>query len=261
MSRRPAPLARLVAVALAASTLACAGFGGGADADTRKRQARAHYNIGADYIQKGHLELGLRELLIAERFDPRDAEIQDLLGITYYQKGKVAEGEGHLRRAIELSPDSHEARFNLAVLLLRQERWAECIEQSARLIDDPTFVAPWRALSNRGWCEYKSGKVAEGRRLLELARDYESKDSTTLLNLGILEADQGNRRQAIALFEQVLSLQPGSSLESEVNYRLGEQYAALGERERAVGHLTAALTKMPGGPWGKKSEESLRRLR
>jgi tetratricopeptide (TPR) repeat protein len=81
------------------------------------------------------------------------------------------------------------------------------------------------------------------------------------LNLGILEADQGNRRQAIALFEQVLSLRPGPSAEAEVNYRLGEIYASLGERERAVGHLTAAVEKAPNGPWGRKSEESLKRLR
>jgi type IV pilus assembly protein PilF len=261
MSRIASPLARVVAVALAASTLGCAAFGGGEEAETRRHQARAHYDLGADHIQKGHLELGLRELLIAERFDPRDAKIQGTLGVAYWKKGKVAEGEDHLRRAIGLSPDFHEARFNLTVLLLKQGRWAECIDQSARLVDDPTFAAPWRALTTRGWCEYKSGNVAEARRLLELSRDYDSKDSTTLLNLGILEGDQGNRRQAIALFEQVLSLRPGSSLEAEANYRLGELYAALGERERAVGHLTAALTKTPGGPWGKKSEESLRRLR
>ena len=254
--------ARLAAALLVCSTsVGCASLGGGQDAEARKRQARAHYDIGADHIQKGHLELGLRELLIAERFDPRDEKIQNSLGVTYYQKGKVSLGEAHLRRAVELRPDFQEARFNLAVLLLKEERWPECIEESSRLIDDPTFVAPWRALSTRGWCEYKAGRVEEARRLLELSRDYESKDSTTLLNLGILEADQGNRRQAIALFEQVLTLKPGASAEAEVNYRLGELYVALGERERAVGYLTAALTKMPGGPWGRKSEETLKRMR
>ena len=77
----------------------------------------------------------------------------------------------------------------------------------------------------------------------------------------ILEADQGNRRQAVALFQQVLSLRPGTGPEAEANYRLGELYASLGERERAVSHLTAALEKAPGGPWGTKSEESLQRLR
>jgi len=261
MSRSPSTLARLVAAALAVSALGCASLGGGEAAETRKRQARAHYDLGADHIKNGHLELGLRELLIAERFDPRDAKIQATLGVTYYQKGKVAEAEARLRRAIKLDSDFHEARFNLTVLLSKESRWAECARESAWLVDDPTFVAPWRALTAQGWCEYKAGKVAEGRHLLELSRDYDSKDSTTLLNLGILEADQGNRRQAVALFEQVLALKPGAAVEAEANYRLGELFVALGQRRRGATHLAAALEKSPDGPWGRKSEETLKRLR
>jgi type IV pilus assembly protein PilF len=232
-----------------------------AEAELRQRQARSHYDLAMDHIQNGRVELGLRELLAAERLDPRDENIQNMLGITYYQKGRVADGERHLLHALEMQPDYHEARFNLTVLLLRESRWKECIEQSQQLFDDPTFVAPWRALTTRGWCEYKSGNVDEARRLLQLSRDYDSGDWSTLLNLGILEADQGNRKQAIALFQQVLSLRPGTGPEAEANYRLGELFASLGEKERAASHLAAALEKAPNGPWGRKSEESLQRLR
>jgi Tfp pilus assembly protein PilF len=258
---RAASAGRILAGAVLATSLGCASISGDDEAELRKRRARSHYDIGIDHLQKGQTELGLRQLLTAERLDPRSEQIQNSLGVTYYQKGKVAEGERHLRRALALRPDYHDARFNLTVLLVREERWAECIAESKRLFDDPTFVAPWRALTTRGWCEYRSGNVAEARRLLELSRDYDAGDWPTLLNLGILEADQGNRRQAIALFEQVLSLGPGPSAEAEVNYRLGELYAALGERGRAVSHLTAAVQKAPNGPWGRKSEESLKRLR
>jgi len=65
----------------------------------------------------------------------------------------------------------------------------------------------------------------------------------------------------VALFEQVLALRPGASAEAEANYRLGELYTALGDRKRAASHLEAAVEKAPNGPWGKKSEESLKRLR
>ena len=239
----------------------CAGCATTADGDMRKRQARSHLDLGLDHLQKGRVELGLRELLTAERFDPRDARIQERLGMTYYQKGRAPEAERHLRRALELSPDYHDARYNLAVLLLSEERFAECIAESQRLFDDPTFVAPWTALTTRGWCEYKSGRVAEARRLLELSHDYDSGYWPTLLNLGTLEADEGNRGRAVALLEQVLALRPGPSAEAEANYRLGELYVALGERDRAVNHLAAAVQRSPNGPWGKKSEESLKRLR
>jgi tetratricopeptide (TPR) repeat protein len=103
--------------------------------------------------------------------------------------------------------------------------------------------------------------VEEARRLLELSRDYDDGDWPTLLNLGILEADQGNRRQAIALLQRVLKLRPGANAEAEANYRLGELYVALGERGRAMTHLTAARERSPGGPWGRKSDAYLKRLR
>ena len=260
---RPAAALRalLPALALVAGSLGCATGSGRAEADLRQRQARSQYDIALDHLQRGQTELGLRTLLDAERLDSRDERIQNSLGVTYYQKGRVAEGERHLRRAIQLRPDYHEARYNLSVLLLREGRFDECIAESQRLFDDPTFVAPWRALTTRGWCEYKSGRVAEARRLLELSRDYDARDWSTLLNLGILEADQGNRRQAVALFEQVLTLDPGPGAEAEANYRLGELYASLGQRKRAASHLAAAIEKTPNGPWGRKSEERLKQLR
>jgi Tfp pilus assembly protein PilF len=250
-----------LAAALAAASLGCATSYDSVEAEQNRRRARSHYDLGLDHIQNGRRELGLRELLAAEKLDPRDAEIQSQLGVTYYQKARRVEGEQHLRRALELKPEYHEARFNLTVLLLQEGRWQECATESATLFDDPTFVAPWRALGTRGWCEYKLGRVDQARELLLLAREYDTKDWSTLLNLGILEADQGNRRVAIELFEKVLVLRPSSGTEAEVNFRLGELYAAQGERKRAVSHLQAAAQKAPNGPWAKKSEDTLKRLR
>jgi len=246
---------------LVAASLGCATAAGSKAADQNRRRARSHYDIGVDHLHHGRRELGLRELLAAERLDPRDPEIQNLLGVAFYQKERRVEGEQHLRRALELRPDYHDARFNLAVLLLQEQRWQECATESAALFDDPTFVAPWRALGTRGWCEYKLGRIEQARDLLRLARDYDAKDWSTALNLGILEADQGNRRHAIELFETVLATSPSASAAAETNYRLGELYAAQGERERAVRHLRAAVEKAPNGPWGKKSEDTLKRLR
>ncbi len=73
--------------------------------------------------------------------------------------------------------------------------------------------------------------------------------------------EEGRRLEAVALFQKVLAREPGPEARSEANYRLGEIYIALGERERAVGHLMAAVADAPGGRWGIKSEEYLQLLR
>ncbi len=251
----------MASVLLLAGPLGCATSSPKEDADLRTKRARVHFNLAVDHIEKGRIELGLRELLIAEQFDPGNPRIHHALGAAYLRKEKVAEAEQHLLRALEIRPDYQDARFNLSSLYLLLERYEECLEHSEILFDDPTFVSPWRALTNRGWAVYKLGRIAEARRDLERSREYKPGYWPTLLNLGILESEQGRKLEAIRFYTRLLELRPGPSAEAEVNYRLGEIFVALGKRERAVGYLRTAVMKAPSGRWGRKSEEYLKLLR
>ena len=76
----------------------------------------------------------------------------------------------------------------------------------------------------------------------------------------VKKAKQQIRKAKVAGAE-LLELRPGPSATSETNYRLAEIYISLGKRDRAVGHLLAAVKKAPEGRWGKKSEEYLKVLR
>jgi len=225
------------------------------------KRANSHFNIAVDHQDNGRVELALRELLTAYRLDKQNPRINHGLGITYLQKGKEAEAERYMKEALVIRPDYQDARYNLCTLYMRQGRNKECIAQSKILYDDPTFTKPWRALTNWGWCAYKLGDVDEARRQLTFAHDYNSRYWPTLLNLGILEAEQGNKMEAIGYFEQVLAFEPDASTTAEVNYRLGEIYESMGKRRQALEVLRTAVVKAPTDPWGKKSEEYMKRLR
>ncbi len=241
--------------------LACATSAPMQDENIDIKRARSHFNLAVDHVNKGRIEMGLRELLTAERLDPGNPRIHHGLGAAYLRKDRIEEAEEHLLRALEIRPDYQDARFNLSSLYLLVGRYEDSIAQSEILYDDPTFVAPWRAITNRGWAIYKLGRVAEGRRDLERSLEFRPGYWPTLLNLGILEAEQGRKREAVRFYTRVLELEPGPSAEAEVNYRLGEIFVSLGKRERAVGHLTTAVMKAPSGRWGRKSEEYLKLLR
>jgi type IV pilus assembly protein PilF len=251
----------LTALAIAVLASGCATGGRLAAEQADAKRARSHYDIGSDHVRNGRIELGLREFLAAASLAPRNAEYQHMVGMTYLRKEHYAEAEKHLRRALELAPDYHEARFNLSSLLIGVGRFEEALAEAQRLYDDPTFPGPWRALSNRGWAEYKLDRVAAARETFALARKFSPGYWPALLNLGILESEQGRRPEAIQLFEAVLAQRPGPSAEAEANFRLGEIYVSLGKRGRAVEHLTAAVVKAPSGQWGKRSEETLKLLR
>ena len=225
------------------------------------RRSESHFNIAADHMENGRVELALRELLLAEAQDPRNARIEHAIGVAYLRKGKLADAERHMLKALEISPDYQDARHNLAALYLNQKRYAECIEEAKLLYDDATFVSPWRALTLWGWAAYQLGDVKEARSHLEYARDQNPRYWPALLDLGILEAEHGDREEAIRYFERVIALDPGPSATAEASYRLAQIYVSIGKREQAVAHLTTAVVKAPSDPWGKRSEAYLRTLR
>lgn len=257
--------ARKLIVALASTALAlgCATGGSDAEKESIAQRARSHYDIGTDHVRTGQIEMALREYLAAASLEPLNPDYQLAVGLAYVRKQRYPEAEQHLKRAIEIAPDFHDARFNLSSLLIAMNRFDEARAEAQHLFDDPTFPAPWRALSNRGWAEYRLGRVDEARETFALARKFNPVYAPALLNLGILEAEQGRRPEAIQLFEALIAQRPAPSPEvvAEANFRLGEIYVSLGKRNRAVEYLTAAVVKAPSGPWGRKSEQALKLLR
>jgi len=238
--------------------------------EERFRRALAHRDLGADHLQHGDNALALRELLIAEEINPKDPSVQSGLAEAYRRQGHYPEAEKHLVRCIELAtrngPTGQRstiqlARMNLSSLYVQMERYPESIEQSKLLANDPTFPAPWIALSNQGWAEYKLGRVDQARQTLGLALQYKDDYWRSLLNLGILEAETGHKAEALPLFSRALKQKPGPLAEAEINYRIAEIYVSMGERDRALRHLTAAVQTKPSGEWGKRSEDYLKALR
>jgi Tfp pilus assembly protein PilF len=255
-----------IAGALAALLLVSAGAGcatsrPGAEKERDLRRAQSHYELGVDHLANGRPELALRELLLAQRMRPDDPPTHFQLANAYISKGVMDRAEAELVRALEIFPEYHDARLNLSTLYLQQERWQEARTQTGILLDDPTFPAPWRAHSNQGWAELNLGQSAEARRSLEAARDYNPRYWPALLNLGILEQQAGHHLEAIELFQRMLELDPDRHAEAEANYRIAEIYISLGKRERALGHLMAAVAETPEGEWGRRSEEYLKLLR
>jgi tetratricopeptide (TPR) repeat protein len=176
-------------------------------------------------------------------------------------RGKPVEAEQHYLRTLEVEPTYHEARLNLSILYTQLDRYEESLTHTSILVGDATFPGPWRALAYKGLAEYRLGQVEEARRTLELGFDYRDDYWPTLLYLGILEVEGGQRLEGLSLFRQILEQEPGLEVQAQANYRIGEIFIALGKRERAIVHLRAAVVQTPGGPWGVKSEEYLNLLR
>ncbi len=224
-------------------------------------RARAHQSVGTTHLREGRTALAIRELRAAEQLNPRDEWIQLTLAEAYRLKGLTEESETHLQKALAIDPAFQSAHLTLSGLYIQMARYPEAIDHAQRLIDDPTFPRPWEPLTNKGWALIQLERYAEARKALELALDYHDRYWRAQLNLGILDAQEGRRLDAMERFDRVLGLGVGPLALAEVNFRLAEIYISLGNRDRAVEHLMAASSQRPSGSWGKRSEDTLERLR
>jgi Tfp pilus assembly protein PilF len=262
-----APITRIArvlpAVALAlhlAGALGCATTSPADQAET-DRKVRNHYELAVNHLKEGRAGVAIRELLAAEALDPEDPWIHLALSEAYRLKARSAEAEHHLKRALALRPDLHAAQLNLSALYIQSERYEDAIEASDALLADATFAAPWKALTNKGYALYKLGRRAEARETLEQALEYHEHFWPARLDLAILDQDEGRHLEALENLEAVLAQKPSAIARAEVNYRMATIYISLGNRAKAVHHLEVAAQTRPGGEWGKRSADYLKRLR
>jgi len=230
-------------------------------AEHLEKKANSHFELGVDHMENGRYANALRELLVAESLQPESPRIHAGLVEAYMRKGKLAEAEVHLVKALEFDPKFHDARLNLSGLYLTIGRDQDAATQAQILVDDATFPGVWRAYTNRGIAEMRLGNTAVAREQFDLANDYNKNYWPALLSLGILEKKEGRLVEAISYFRLTIEQKPAPGARAEANYRMAEIYVSLGKREKAVNHLMAAVAQTPEGKWGRKSEEYLKILR
>lgn len=225
-----------------------------------QRRARMNYQIGVDYLRSGKSPQAIASLLEARRWDPQSERTELALSEAYRQQGRDRDAEAHLLRALQIRPGFHQGLLNLAALYIQTERYEEAVPLLNQLLADATAPGPWKALTNLGWAEYRLGRTDDAYRHLTLAIDNRPDYWPARLNLGILEAERGNRAEAIAEFQHVLEHKPGPLAEAEARFRLAEQLLSQGDRQGARRQLTTASRIEPSGPWSKRSAETLKTL-
>lgn len=266
----PGSLREIGRAAIAALALCAAGCAASSGPDAlvlteeerseRHRRSSMHYDLGVQQLQDGNAPLAIRELLNATRYNPDDPAIRLALAEAYRRRGRIEESEQNFLKAVELNPEFQRARLSLSAFYSSVSRFQEARDQAQIVVEDPTFEWPWLAHTNLGWAQHKLGQTDAARKNLLVALDYRENYWPARLNLGILEAEQRRHREAMQQFRSVLAEQPGPHAEAEAHYRMAELHIELGNRDRAILHLTESANRKPSGTWGQRSSEALRRL-
>lgn len=138
--------------------------------DADSRFADAYNCLGVAYQTLGQMHHARRAFDDGIRAAPNSATLRNNAGLCHAMQERDEEAENHFRDALEIDPDFHKARGNLAILLARNDRLGESFQEFKQIVS--------------------------------------SVEAYT--NIGIILLEQGRHDSAMDIFRQALEIEPAN---------------------------------------------------
>ncbi len=173
-----------------------------------RQDAKAHYLLGVSALAENNPTKALQEFLLAEKADSGDADIQAGLAQAYWQKQAYPLAERHFKRAISLSDDGPQHRYNLAALYLTMERYDDAIVEFRKAAENLFFATPERAWTGIGVAYFKKHDYPAAERHYLKARELNPRYAQAHFRLGELYYSQDRPVEAAEAFARTVELAP-----------------------------------------------------
>lgn len=247
--------------------LACCGLAAAGCQTVNQKQikeAEAHRELGEAFLYEDNYAAALRELTAAQKKNPSDPLVYNDIGLVYMSRNRPTEAQQYFSKALSLKPDYGDAKLNLAVAYLKNERWDEAIEHLHALESDMLYTSQQRAQLNLGYAYYmKSDYAAAAKyygKVIQYYQDGFSKDITYiqgLLGQARVSLRTGKARQALNDLDTALSETPQIP---ELHFYRGQALEQLGDVTSARNAYLRVIELAPQGELAKKTVVALRNL-
>ncbi|MFT3882499.1 MAG: tetratricopeptide repeat protein [Gemmatales bacterium] len=131
------------------------------------RQSAVSKKLAASYAKAGLYDKSITQYQKCVAASPKDADLINDLGYTYYEKEDFAAAEKHLRQAVALKPAMQRAHGNLGLALGRQGKWKESLEEFKKA------CSPGMAQANLAAMYLAAGQYDDARRSCNIALGLE----------------------------------------------------------------------------------------
>ena len=169
-------------------------------------RAESHLNLGWLHIQRGEMEKAEQEYRTAIRMRSSFTAAYINLADLYRQLGKDQEGEKVLRDAQQATPDDPDAHHALGLLLVRQQRISEAIDELARGAELGADMPYYSYVL--GIALHSTGETDRALKVLEEAHERFPGFREILFGLTTINRDRGDREAALRWAEKLLVLSP-----------------------------------------------------
>jgi len=118
--------------------------------DQREKQAKSHYQLGIDALNKGLLPKAFDELMQSDAALPNQPHVQDALAYCWRLRGNLDKAESYYRKSIRLDSKVPATHNNYANLLLDMKRYKDAESEARKALEDPRYLNQHLAYMNLG---------------------------------------------------------------------------------------------------------------
>ncbi len=164
-------------------------------ADARRR-AELRTSLAAEYYQRGNFAVALEETRAAERNDPTYFPTYNVRALIYMELREDAQARQAFDRALSLAPNDPDVMNNYGWFLCLRGEGARGKEYFSRVLANPLYSTPEKALLNAGLCARIGGNNAEAEDLLRRAVVFKPDLAGALIGLSEILFEKGSLREA-----------------------------------------------------------------
>ncbi len=175
----------------------------------------AHFNLGALLLARKDPDGAIPYFRDALRIEPEQAPARNALGAALLQTGKPADAIPELEAALRAQPSYTNARYNLANALAMDGRLPQAVDAFRQVLktdpaDDNAREHLFEVLSELAKSLAAESHLPEATATLREALAIHPENPDLHNNLGILLAQQGDHKAAVAEWEFVLKADPAN---------------------------------------------------
>ncbi|QWV91924.1 tetratricopeptide repeat protein [Geomonas oryzisoli] len=219
-----------------------------------KNKSIYHYQMGQSFFAENNFTGALQELTEAEKLTPKDPELLNLLGLTYFRKGRYELAEAKYLKALDLRENYSEARNNLGVNYLEMKRWDDAIAQFKVVQEDLFFQGQDNAAGNLGLAYLGKGDYQQALAVLRGLVAKNGSDPRTRVNLGRVYFAMNKTELAVEEYQKALRLTPSYA---SAHYHMGLAQMKLKDADAAKSAFQEVVRIAPDSEMGQLSREYL----
>ena len=203
--------------------------------------------LGRMLLVNGDYQNAKPHLDYAELLNNRDPDLEVNMGLLLQQAGRNDEGVSHVRRAVQMNPESAQNHYYLAYALEKMTNTTEAIQEfSTTLQLQPDYPDARYGLAA---ALTTAGRTNEAIAQYQIEIQQHPKNLEAHYNLGLAFLDSHQFTDADKEFSIELNLSPG---ELKAHYRLAQALAGENKFAEAVTEYRKSLQIMPAFPDAKR---------